>query len=200
MSSDAPSVFWVGFAIAGAALDTGMLMSAFSKATQIAVKYPVFKGNVDKFAEELKETKLIESTEALSDEAKAQVQAAESELKEAIIQQAKVQDDLDAAFQAAQPTLTAPGASLANEEVLSKLAYTSVRSGFSHFEEFLLILKRNNIIADFEHLSEAEQTALRGAFGKGVHEAEVSFEGIMEEAAQEVGKGERTPLNPNAPK
>ena len=200
LSSDAPSVFWVGVAIAGAGLDTGMLLSAFSKTAQIAGKYPIFKDNVEQFAKELEGTQLLEHPEALGAEAKA----AESSLKEAIIAQAKIQGELDTAFQAAKPELTAAGASLASKEgkeALSKLATTSGVKGFYHFDEYLLILKRNNIITDFEHLAPAEQAAVKEAFGHGIEQAEQSFEGLLEQAEQYSADVEKAkvPLDPDAP-
>lgn len=200
LSSDAPSVFWVAVAVAGAGLDTGMLMSAFSKTAQIAGKYPIFKNNVEQFAKELEGTQLLEHPEALGAGAKA----AESTLKEAIITQAKVQSELDTAFQAAKPELTAAGASMASKEsreALSQLAATSATKGYYHFEEYLLILKRNNIITDFEHLAPAEQAAVKEAFGHGVGDAEQSFEHVLEQADQYAAEVEKAkvPLDPDAP-
>lgn len=165
LSADDPSVFWVVVAVAGVGLEMGSAVSAFSKASSIAKKYPDLAVDLDKLVTEVQATRFTDNIAKLG----TRMDDVEALIQQSIIKQARVQQELDLAFKAAAGKLSSRlGSNLLldpqNFKTLVDLAYQLAKRGFYKFEEYLLMLNRRGIVKDLNKLTSQELARLKKAY------------------------------------
>lgn len=156
--SDDPSLLWVVLAIAGVALDVGALGAVMKSAKPIAAATKSFNEAED-------------ATEALAKLEKdlAKIDGLKNEVQQNIVRQAELETKLKSAMYNARMEMFTANM-MVNPNALPKLtkvAYYTIKKGLIDFENFVLQLKANKIIDNFEHLSAEEKLIIKQAFEDG---------------------------------
>jgi len=157
--SEEPSLFWVGLAIAGAALDIGVATSALVKQSATALK--ALKGPLLEFSKDSNLAKLVEQIEA--------VQGLETKLKTALAREAEASLAAKAAFKealsiASRPNMIAGAVDPGLIKQLFRGLYYSIKRGVNTFAKLSAEAKLLEITGDITRLSGAERAELEAAF------------------------------------
>jgi len=156
--SDDPSLLWVVLAIAGVALDVGALGAVMKSAKPIAAATKSFNEAED----------AIEALAKLEKDL-AKIDGLKNEVQQNIVRQAELETKLKSAMYNARMEMFTANM-MVNPNALPKLtkvAYYTIKKGLIDFENFVLQLKANKIIDNFEHLSAEEKLIIKQAFEDG---------------------------------
>jgi hypothetical protein len=189
--SEEPSLFWVGVAIAAAALDLGLATSVVVKESATALK--ALKGPMMEFSKDSDLAKLVSKIEA-ADGLKAQVKTALEREAKASLAAKEAFKDLAGKTYAFMPGMVDPGLLKQGFRAL----YYSVKRGVNTIAKLRADAKLVEALGDITRMSGAERAELEAAFeevkqlvkaghAKGMDDA--SLLGFIDRWAINRGKG-----------
>lgn len=169
--SEDPTIAWLVLAVVGAAADFGGAVAAVRAIRPAAVTLNA--------ALAAGEPGAIEAFRATVAAKRLEEAAVTARIAEAVERSAQAQRGLAAQWRAVTAIATRvndiTGVIAEGGARLMVIAWFGARRGLIRFEQFLLELQRARVIADIEHLTQAELTALKAPFQEALQRAAQGF-------------------------
>ncbi|HEV7889718.1 MAG TPA: DUF4157 domain-containing protein [Pyrinomonadaceae bacterium] len=189
--SEEPSLFWVGVAIAAAALDLGVAASAVVKESAAALK--ALKGPMLDFSKDGEFVKLASQIEA-AEGLKAEVKEALKREAEASLAAKKVMKESGGKLFAVTPAGVVIGATVQGFRVL----YYSIKRGLNTLARLRADAKFIEVVGDITRMTGAERAELEAAFEEVKQLVKVGSSKSMDDASL-LGYVDRWAINRGRP-